>query len=115
MNTWYVGSKKVKEILDMGGPMVSPHVRCDEQLILWACSQAITQVSSGKPIPAILILNSVVDALISTFVHISEDPDVSVLYSSDYPKAKEHLSDCMLSVFFGAGGTTGSVRDIVDF
>lgn len=122
MNTENTGAKKAKEILNIKGPAVASHVEADEQLLLWACSQAIAQVSSGNPIAATMILDAVVNALMPQGCELTEeevlesdDPSWAVVYSPDYQKAKEHLSQQMMAVFFGMGGTTASIDRFVDF
>lgn len=122
MSNQSVGSKMIKEIFNLNGSAVPNYVRADEQMLLWACSQAISEISSGNPVSATLILDAVLLAMLpQTYdtteeeVKGSEDPRWSVFYSPDYEKAKEHLSGHMQRVFYGFGGTTGTIESIVDF
>jgi hypothetical protein len=63
MSAENIGTKKTLEVLNLGGTMTSEHIDANEQLICWACSQAIVQASSGNPVAATMILEGLVYSL----------------------------------------------------
>ena len=120
MSTEGLGIKKTLEILNIGGPMTPSRISAVEQLICWACSQAIVQASSGNPVAATMILESLVDSMRGGVCELSEealkkDDKWGKLFAEDYQKAKDHITSSMERTFYGAGGTSYSFQDLVRF
>jgi len=120
MSTEGLGIKKTLEILNIGGPMTPSRISAEEQLICWACSQAIVQASSGNPVAATMILESLVDSMRGGVCEFSEealkkDDEWGKLFAEDYQKAKDHITSSMVRTFYGWGGTSCSFQDLVRF
>jgi hypothetical protein len=116
MITENLGTKKTLEVLNTGGTMTPKHINANEQLICWACSQAIVQSSSGNPVAATMILEGLVYSLRrGADTAARNSPEWSELFSEDYQEAKEHIASSMERTFHGAGGTSCSFQDLVRF
>ena len=116
MNTENLGTKKTLELLNIGGPMVPSRVDANEQLICWACSQAIVKASSGNPVAATMILEGLVYSLRrGADTAATNCPEWRELFSEGYREAKEHIASSMEMTFYGAGGTSCSFEELVRF
>jgi len=111
-----LGTKKTLEILKIVGTMVPRRIDANEQLICWACSQAIVQASKGNPVAATMILEGLVYSLRrGADTAATHCPEWRELFSEGYEEAKEHIASSMEMTFYGAGGTSCSFEDIVRF
>jgi hypothetical protein len=116
MSAENIGTKKTLEVLNLGGTMTSEHIDANEQLICWACSQAIVQASSGNPVAATMILEGLVYSLRrGADTAGRSSPEWRELFSEGYQEAKDHIASSMEMVFYGAGGTSCSFQDLVRF
>ncbi len=116
MNMEDLGIKKTLEILNSGGPMVPSRIDADEQLICWACSQAIIQASMGNKETAKLIIDSVSKAMnLEEFLEDCNEVNLPEWMKKDYNHAVEHVSSRMQTLFFGMGGTANSISDVVGY
>ena len=114
MNTEGIGIKKTLEILNICGTMTPMRVDANEQLICWACSQAIVQASSGNPVAATMILESLVYSVRrGADTEATNSPEWCELFSEGYQEAKDHIASSMERTFYGAGGATCSFQELL--
>ncbi len=117
MNTDHIGSKKAKEIFSACGGRVPDHVHAGEQVIIWACSQAAMEAANGNPVSATLILDAVVGLVRPDDRSITSEGSTmwSLLYDEEYQEAKQHLLEKIAQVFYGAGGTSMSAKQLLKY
>lgn len=117
MSTEGVGYKKAKEIFSVTGGRVPDHVHAGEQVIIWACSQAAIQAANGNPISATMILEAVVGLVRPDNRSVTTEGHTmwSLLYDEEYQEAKQHLLEQIAQVFYGAGGTSMSVEELLEY
>lgn len=118
MNTEHKGKERAVKILNLGGPKTKKRIDAQEQLICWACSQAIVEASSGNPVAATMILESLVDTLRGVGCEFTEEaakksPRWRELFAEDYKEAKGVISSNMERTFYGAGGTSCSLQELM--
>lgn len=92
--------EKAQKILSRTGPKCHPDVNPDEELILWACSQAITYTGQKDWESALLILGGLLEVF-------SSKGENSQVWEDD--DAIHAIEEVMGRTFYGAGGTNSSI------